>query len=834
MARINFGKLSEKAPASPQRLIDPRAIFSALPSKAPGLDYLRGPQDQVLAEWHRRRDTRDLVIKMNTGGGKTLVGLLIARSWLNEGIKSVAYLVPDHYLAEQVRAEAQRLGIEATDDPRSPAFSSGRAVLVTVFAKLFNGQSIFGVAGSAGRSPVVELGAVLIDDAHACLAQAEDTFRVKIASSDPVFDQILNIFDDVLEQQSASGLMDLRNKRSAAIQQVPYWAWADRQQEVLKVLNPLATRQDLKFAWPLLVDALPISRAVLSGDGLEIAPPCHPSSVLTGFAKSQRRIYLTATLADDGVLVRDFAAAPTAVTDPIVPANAGDIGDRLILVPQLTYPQATDDEVRALILALAKQQNVVVIVPSRTRAEYWKDDAALVLAKEEIAAGIAQLRTNPRLGLVVLINRYDGVDLPGDACHVLVLDGLPEALDGIERLEQAQLSGSRRLLARQIQRLEQGMGRGTRSNEDHCVVMLLGARLAQRLHASEATQGFSPATRTQLELAAEIASELEGGNVTDLSEVIDQCLSRDQDWLTYSRARLAEVQYEKPQLGEGPTAERKAFEHAAHGEYSEAITVLQPLVNTAHDTDLQGYHKQQLAAYTHPVDPATAQQIQRSANRLNRNLLRPIAGVAYEQLTPSTAEQATTASGWLQQQYVAPTDLALGFNVLLQDLVWGSRTKPFEQAWCDLAWHLGMAGQRPEQDTGRGPDGLWALPDASFIVTEAKSGATNTHPVYKKDAEQLSNSMDWFRSQYPQATSTPLLIHPRAQFDRQAAAPTGCRVITTEKLTTLREALQAFAEGLAHEDAYRDPTRVSRLLAAHSLSAQEFLSRHSVAARANI
>jgi hypothetical protein len=37
---------------------------------------------------------------------------------------------------------------------------------------------------------------------------------------------------------------------------------------------------------------------------------------------------------------------------------------------------------------------------------------------------------------------YDGVDLPGDACHVLVIDGLPEALDGIERVDAAQLSGT--------------------------------------------------------------------------------------------------------------------------------------------------------------------------------------------------------------------------------------------------------------------------------------------------------------------------------------------------------------------------------------------------------
>jgi hypothetical protein len=49
------------------------------------------------------------------------------------------------------------------------------------------------------------------------------------------------------------------------------------------------------------------------------------------------------------------------------------------------------------------------------------------------------MRANPASGLYVLVNRYDGVDLPGDACHVLVIDGLPEALDGIERTEAAQL-----------------------------------------------------------------------------------------------------------------------------------------------------------------------------------------------------------------------------------------------------------------------------------------------------------------------------------------------------------------------------------------------------------
>jgi len=82
MAKINFRRLSQGASALVNTITDPRDLFNALPEKVAGLDYLRGPQDQVLAAWYDRRDEQDLVIKMNTGGGKTLVGLLIARSWL--------------------------------------------------------------------------------------------------------------------------------------------------------------------------------------------------------------------------------------------------------------------------------------------------------------------------------------------------------------------------------------------------------------------------------------------------------------------------------------------------------------------------------------------------------------------------------------------------------------------------------------------------------------------------------------------------------------------------------------------------------------------------------
>ncbi len=831
MAPIDFSKFLRDTADSSSALLDPRDIFNALPGRNTSLGYLRGPQDQVLEQWFQRRNDRDVVIKMNTGGGKTIVGLLIAQSSINEKIGPVAYLVPDHYLALQVRDEAARLGIEITDDPRSHAFASGRAILVDTFQRLFNGMSVFGVSSSAGRAPVAQLGTVVIDDAHACVTKAEQVFRITVPSSEAEYGKILNLFEDAISEQSPSTLMDLKASGPTALQQIPHWAWSDRQDKVVSILHPVSTRDGMKFSWPLLVDSLPICRAVMTSDKLEISAPCPPVDTLTGFQNARRRIYLTATLADDGVLVTDFGADPDSVSAPIVPANAGDIGDRLILIPEQTHPRASQDEIKELVVGLALNRNVVVIVPSRARAEFWKADAKLTLDKDNLVSGISELRSNSRVGLVVLINRYDGVDLPGSTCHVLVIDGLPEALDAMERLDQSELSGSDTLLRRQVQRLEQGMGRATRSNEDHCVVILLGARLAERLYGTVARRSFSAATRAQLDLSERVADEVVGKPLTELRGVIDQCLQRDKSWVAASRGVLAALRYEPATVTKSARAMRLASNFAESREFRAAVTSLQEAVDLESSPIMKGYLLQQLSAYQHQYDPAAAQQTQLAANRLNRNLLRPMRGITYEKLNSSARGQAVTASSWLQTRYATGTDLVVGFNALLADLDWGLQTNAFEEAWMDVAYHLGFVGQRPERDTGKGPDVLWAIDSPSFLVCELKSGVTSSHPVYKKDAEQLSNSMDWFRSQYPASQGLPLLVHPSSTFDSKAAIPTGCRVVTEAMLSELRSNLSRLSVGLADSDSFRDAARTNALFDSLGLNSPNFLSKYSVAAR---
>lgn len=555
MAGLDLSRI-QRAPSA-EGATEPRAVFTTLPSKDPRYSYARDVQSEVWEAWHERRTESDLVVKMNTGGGKTVVGLVMLQSCLNEDVGPALYLTPDIYLTQQVLEEAKGLGIATADDPGNRDFLSGRAILVTNIYKLFNGRSVFGVQG--GIRDNTELGTVLVDDAHACLATVQEQFTLRLESSHAAYAALDGLFASVLEAQSPATYADLRKADAGALMAIPFWAWADRQGEIIDILHPHPDERDFGFVWPLVRDSLPYCRVAISPGAIEIAPPCVPVDVIPSFVRARRRIYLTATLVDDSILVTHFGADASSIRKPITPKKADDLGDRMILTPQETFPAVDDEMIRELIVDRATRENVVVIVPSERRAEAWQDVAQETHRADTLQAGLTRLRSG-HVGLVVLVNKYDGIDLPGDACRILVLDGLPEARGELNRLDAQWLDQSDALLGRQIQRIEQGMGRGIRSNDDYCVVFLLGRRLTERLHKPGARARFSPATRAQLELSDAIADQLRGSSFEHLNQVIDLCLLRDRDWVATSRGRVVGLGY-PAEVAISPlaVAERAAF-----------------------------------------------------------------------------------------------------------------------------------------------------------------------------------------------------------------------------------------------------------------------------------
>jgi hypothetical protein len=818
---IDFDKLSGGSLAD--RAIEPDRIFEALPAKAAKYSYLRGVQDQVLQQWFGRRAERDLVIKMNTGSGKTVVGLLTLKSALNEGAGPAVYLTPDNYLRDQVRKEATALGIATEDEPRATAVRSGRAILVTNIAKLFNGQSQFGVVGSHSR---IEIGALLVDDAHACLASVQEHFTLTVPSDHHAYDKLLRLFEDELERQSPAQLQDIKSGATRAVQPIPFWAWTDRQDRILAILHPHKDEDQFKFEWPLLQECLPLCRAVVTADVIQIAPPCPPVERLPSFVEAPRRLYLTATLSDDSVLVTDLGANPESVAQPITPRSAADLGDRLILIPQETYPTLTDETLRDFVSqqGRARGMNVVVIVPSGRRAQFWKPVAAATHDKSTIHEGVAALQDH-YVGLVVLVNKYDGIDLPQDACRLLVVDGLPESYSPLDRVEFQALGDSEAIGSRQVQRIEQGMGRGVRSNDDYCVVMLLGSRLVERLYG-KGIQRLSPATAAQLDLSRRVGDMLGAENpLEELTSAVNYCLSRDPGWITASRNALDGLMHKSQPVSPVAVAERAAFDLACRRRYDDAVARMDEAIATAgSDPKLRGYLKQQAAAYTHFFDQVRAQNLQRSAIEDNHGLLRPRDGVGYRTLR-STAAQAEQASSYMASSFRSGADVLMTVNSILERLMPDPETtNEFEQAVHDLGYLLGFAAQRPERDTGTGPDVLWSVGDSRYFVIECKSGAT-TPFISKSDASQLSGSIDWFEDHYDKTCrSVPLMVHPSADLHEKASARDGTRVITFDRLARLREAVRSLGTALASTGGtFSNSETVGGQLKALKLTSGDFL-----------
>lgn len=824
---LNLTKLSKTSLLDSE--INPREIFNLLPSKHDKYKYPRDVQSQVWDRWLPRRLDQDVVIKMNTGGGKTVVGLLMLKSCLNEGVGPAAYVTPDNYLMTQVAREAADLGISTVTDPGSGVFLQGKAILIVNIYKLINGLSIFGTADTGVKIP---LGAILIDDAHACLSTTETQFTLTIPATNSLYTRLLQLFRNELLEQNDTKLLEIEDGASDQEMLVPFWAWHAKSPQVAQALTEFRQDGDVKFTWPLVKNHLALCRCVISGRTIEIAPRCLPIDAIPSFTEARRRIFMTATLADDSILVSDFGARPDLVQQHITPNIANDIGDRMILVPQEIDPSLDDITLKGYIKGKSAKHNVVVIVPSDYRLQFWQDVADRVVRAENLQAAVEQLKAT-HVGLVVMVNKYDGIDLPHGACRILVLDGLPQARRLYERVEANMLLGSEHTLGRKIQRIEQGMGRGIRANDDYCVVLLMGASLTRAVFSMGANSMFSPATRAQLQKSLEVAGQL-GAGLEELDSAIDVCLQQGTDWKRVAREAVANITY--PTSGSvrrTAIAQRRAFESASIRNYAQAEAEIQAAINhvdSASSPAELGWLKWQLAEYVQLVDGVRAQQILKGALQHNRRLTRPIDGLDYERLDSKDNHQAGTVLKALKPYINRKTEYLVHINGIIDDLEFlPDNANDFEAAMHDVAAFLGFLSQRPELDFKRGPDVLWAVGKMRYFVIECKSGSS-AKKISKNYANQLSGSIDWFTQRYDHSChATPVMVHPSRILEAAATGHADTRIVTRPKLTELKDAIRSFATAVSASMETLDTKAIQKLLEHHRLTPESFVRSYTEA-----
>lgn len=815
---------------------DPVKLYETL-DRAHDKGPLRPAQLAVLEDWFNNyQGTRDVIVKLHTGQGKTLIGLLMLQARLNAGKGPALYLCPDNFLIAQTCDQAKQFGIATCiADPELPdEFMSGEKILVTSVQKLFNGLTKFGLNRQS-----VAIETLLLDDAHACADTIRDQCRIRIPSDEPAYSALRTLFAADLEMQGVGTYADICNEKRDAVLPVPYWAWVSRETEIANILATHVERDSIRFAWPLVRDILGHCQGIISGAAIEIEPYIAPLSAFGSYWKAKHRVFMSATVTDDAFLVKGLQLAPETITKPLSYAKETWSGEKMVLLPSLIH----DELDRSHIVKWFGTSNpkrrfgLVALVPSFNRTKDWESYGAVVARKDTVSDVIAGLKRGEFEKAVVLVNRYDGIDLPDDSCRILVFDSKPHSESLTDLYQESCRPDSEATLARTIRTVEQGMGRSVRGEKDYCVVVVTGTDIIRLIRDKGSRKYLSSQMAAQIELGIEIATMArqeieEGAKPADaFNGLIRQCLSRDADWKAFYVEQMDKV---RPSGANENVLRLYAAELAAEeahksGDYAGASARLQSLLDSrAVNNDDKGWYLQEMARYHYSSNRIESQRLQVEAHKKNRLLLKPPSGVTVTKLTVLSTGRVERIIKWVSG-FGTYADLDVCVSDILGRLVFGIKADKFEKALDELSRALGFAGERPDKHWGEGPDNLWALDATQYLLWECKSEVDVTRAeINKREAEQMNRHSAWFDKHYTGMNVKRIIIHPANTVESAAAFTHDVESMREAEIKkfvkSAREFFKSF-ESLNFKDL--SAVHIQNMVNTHKLSVPDLLSLYS-------
>ncbi|PKH70888.1 hypothetical protein CXF96_14815 [Stenotrophomonas sp. Betaine-02u-21] len=740
---IDFTKLAQNSTTSkPNSILD---TFQALDRQVSHVE-LRPSQIKTLDAISARIDQHDLVVKLNTGGGKTTIGLLYLKHMMDRLKEPAAYLVPNTQLVEQVIAEGKNIGIPVQHwkggEPQAPnAAARSEAVIVCTYDKFFNGKSTF------ARQRITPC-SIVLDDVHSGIETVRNNFSAELPNA--ARSALINLLASALEEHDPVTWSGVKRGEADAILEIPFWLQQRFQPQITAICSQFSSSDELTFSWPNISPAIELVRIYLSGQQAYITLDPPQVERVGHYANVKHRLFMSASVHDGGVLVRELGCSPDAAKHPVDASGESSIGERMVLVPSLVDPSFSDKDLVNVALAVKQVANVVVLVPSFPKAEKWVSAGAVLAKPESISQLISSLRTTSSGNLVVFAQRYDGVDLPDSACRLLIVDGLPVAESLADRQEAAKTGVITGMRGKVATKIEQGLGRAVRSSSDYCAVILGGRDIASFISRSQVARNLSPFTIRQLEIGRIVSAALEGeGNVsTSVIGATNQLLKRDPGWKVFYQKEMSKVdvsgeaQYFIDRKIDVAELERDASRKALARDYFNASRLAQRAADAIDEADLRGVAKQGAARYQYFLDQAGAMTLQLSAFGDNPNVSRP------PMLMPAQSRkltsQAESIAQWLRS-FTHPNGCLLAIDELRASTHFSGSYKLIEQSVRQLGELIGAESSRPDNHFDRGPDNLWLFGTEAFVI-EVKN--EKTAPLSKGDAEQLQSSVLWLKQHY--------------------------------------------------------------------------------------
>ncbi|MBG6059775.1 hypothetical protein RCH16_003177 [Cryobacterium sp. MP_M5] len=776
----------------------PEKLFPLLPRTGANADSLWSQQTDLLREYAPKRlNTKDLAIELPTGTGKTLTGLLIADWRRRQGLGRAIFACPTVQLVKQVVAAAAKEGIAVVDlsgpftewDSTAKAdYERGRATAVVAYSSIFN------------VSPkLIEADVIVFDDSHAGEQYVSKAYTVEVSrSSHPdIHSAILEAVAPMLSGERYNQL--IMNSPGAGTRQLVDALFLAQRDDLLapigRSLSLFGDRpptdkvaRSQKYAYASISEHLSACTLYLSWSKVEVRPTTPPTFENHLFANANQRVYLSATLGAAGELERAFGRPFIKRLSLPPEAPTPKSGRRFLVFPHLVPDIDSDTLTKELIATVGKS---IIITPS--------DAATRVAEKTLIPRGWEVFRKGDveqsfddfaaaDQAVVLLANRYDGIDLPGHACRSVALVGFPGVTNLQEQFYATRARSSAVSEERVRSRVVQGIGRCTRGPRDWALVIIADADTTTYLSRAEVRETLNPG------LQAEVLFGLEQSeaSVKNIRDNVTAFMTQGKEWRTNAEPEITEISSEveykvapaAPGLANAAKHEVEALERMWHGDWHSASTKTHEAATELNSyPEARGYQATLLfrsavlmdKASRAAGDPAMAKAADALADQAVRaatpatwmNAFLPFDGresAAVSAPLASSVQRLSTvidevgSAAKLQQTFV---DMFEGLSQIDH--------RAYEPALTSLGMLLGAEAFKPSGD-GR-TDAAWCWDNELWITLEAKSEHKPAGTIGIDDVRQVNGHLKLVaddRTAAIPARNAAVMISPRTTVKREA------------------------------------------------------------------
>ncbi|KOX99937.1 DEAD/DEAH box helicase [Pseudomonas nunensis] len=561
---------------------------------------IEGPLARQADVWREYVDSAlqmpDVAIRLPTGSGKTLVGIVLGEWRRRKFDERVVYLCPTNQLVHQVVEQARnQYGIDVA------SFTGGKSdyaledqnvyrrkekIAVTSYSALFNTHPYF-------DNPDV----IILDDAHSAENYISSMYSLVVdrRNNKALYDTIVSLLEDNVPEVNLSKATEAITMHSYSwMEKLPSASFMKVRELLVSVLDAGTNGTQLYFPWSLLRGHLQACHLYISVGQILIRPLLPPIHTHAPFHNAKQRIYMSATLGNGGDLERITGRPKIHRLKPASATDEQGIGRRLFVFPEVALDE---EETEKLIeSALPIFGRALFITPSDKEANERKEKLESLKSYRVFKASEIEVSkkdfTSRENAVAVIANRYDGMDFPHDECRLLILEGLPKAANLQERFLLSKMGCSILLNDRIQTRIVQAIGRCTRANSDYAAVVVKGNEWLDYLLTHDNTQYLDPEIQAEIDFG-------ERQSDTDAADIIENLRifkSQSSDWVEANNEivefRAGKVKKTPPEMAELEQSvghELKYLQAMWRGDYTTAFDSCRNVLATIGSPSLKGY-----------------------------------------------------------------------------------------------------------------------------------------------------------------------------------------------------------------------------------------------------